>query len=782
MAVSGAGGTTGGYTVRLILNAAAENESHDGATNNTRGTAQNLDNAAVQLNSANPKATRLAAVGSVAGGAQPGQVYVGNRSFNFFGGSVLRYDDEGHLVQTITSPVLDNGVISDVELGPNNVIYVALSTNFFGSVVEGEIAKFDLAGNYLGSVPLPDDSNFGYLYPYGFDVAPDGSLWVPQLNSGNLVHVDAAGNLLGSYFISFNLPQDAAVRSDGQVFVSQGFSPDVLQLDPGTGTVTPFAFDPNFNAVMLNFQPGGDLWLGDFNGPTRFDSTGTLTQFIPNFGTIDPQVDPSQNLWVSNFANGYIQRFDPAGNFQFASPTPDGSPLGIAVLGVDSASPLPPVDLVDYYSFTLEKNSTATIAVELLSGSPVTVELLSPSGQTISLGTMSGSIDQVIDDFVATAAGKYYVKISGDESDYSLVVTKNATFDIGDNDSIATAQQIISPEAGGSRTVLGYVGSTSVVINAVDSGWYDQSGFHDPFNENYFVGGADGTYELRDFFVFDSSALAGNSLLSAQFRAYNPNGEDGFLGFGSSDPTETYTMHGVSTPTDQLIAGGSGLTGIFDDLGSGIAYGSTVVSAADNGQLVRVDLSPAAVADLASKLGGPLALGGAITTLAGNSSDQFLFSGTFNFRDYPRELALQLPESDFYQVLGDSKKTIEVETITPADNKGEFVNTLNPYLKLYDAHGNLLASNFDGASDHRNAKLKYKPDKGETGPYFIQVGAEGDTKGEYILSVKNTSPVEEPFKVDSTVPPSGSLLYGPPADIAVNFNDQFNATTLQGAI
>ncbi len=129
---------------------------------------------------------------------------------------------------------------------------------------------------------------------------------------------------------------------------------------------------------MLNFQPGGDLWLGDFNGPTRFDSTGTLTQFIPNFGTIDPQVDPSQNLWVSNFANGYIQRFDPAGNFQFASPTPDGSPLGIAVLGVDSASPLPPVDLVDYYSFTLEKNSTATIAVELLSGSPVTVELLSP--------------------------------------------------------------------------------------------------------------------------------------------------------------------------------------------------------------------------------------------------------------------------------------------------------------------------------------------------------------------------------------------------------------------
>ena len=194
--VGGADGTMGGYTVRLVLNAAAELENHDGATNDTRATAQSLENSFVALNTASPKAERGAAIGRVRGGVLPGDAFVGVRSFNFFGGSVVRYDAAGNLVQTISSPEFDRGVVSDVELGPDNVIYVALSTDFSGSVVKGELAKFDLDGNYLGSVILPDDTNIGYLYPFGFDVATDGSLWVPQLNSGDLIHVGPAGERL----------------------------------------------------------------------------------------------------------------------------------------------------------------------------------------------------------------------------------------------------------------------------------------------------------------------------------------------------------------------------------------------------------------------------------------------------------------------------------------------------------------------------------------------------------------------------------------------------------
>ena len=50
--VSGAGRTTGAYTIRIILNAAVENESHGGASNDTRATAQNLGPSFLPLNSA----------------------------------------------------------------------------------------------------------------------------------------------------------------------------------------------------------------------------------------------------------------------------------------------------------------------------------------------------------------------------------------------------------------------------------------------------------------------------------------------------------------------------------------------------------------------------------------------------------------------------------------------------------------------------------------------------------------------------------------------------------
>ena len=41
--VGGSGATSGDYTARVILNAAAEEEEHDGAGNDTPATAQDLD-------------------------------------------------------------------------------------------------------------------------------------------------------------------------------------------------------------------------------------------------------------------------------------------------------------------------------------------------------------------------------------------------------------------------------------------------------------------------------------------------------------------------------------------------------------------------------------------------------------------------------------------------------------------------------------------------------------------------------------------------------------------
>jgi len=56
-------------------------------------------------------------------------------------------------------------------------------------------------------------------------------------------------------------------------------------------------------------------------------------------------------------------------------------------------------------------------------------------------------------------------------------------------------------------------------------------------------------------------------------------------GYRSPDPTETYELHDYVGSIPTLVAGGSGLTGIFADLGMGALYASTTVSAADDNTL-----------------------------------------------------------------------------------------------------------------------------------------------------------------------------------------------------
>lgn len=59
-------GTTGGYTLQLILNAALENEAHDGATNDTFDAAQSIDAAFLALGDAGKRAAALGALSASA--------------------------------------------------------------------------------------------------------------------------------------------------------------------------------------------------------------------------------------------------------------------------------------------------------------------------------------------------------------------------------------------------------------------------------------------------------------------------------------------------------------------------------------------------------------------------------------------------------------------------------------------------------------------------------------------------------------------------------------------
>jgi hypothetical protein len=777
--VGGAGGTTGRYDVRLILNAAGEMEEYDGPRNDTLATAQSLENAFLTLDSTAQIPQRAAVLGRTQVGVQPGDAFIGVRSFGFFGGTVRRYTSAGELAQTIVSSEFDRGVISDVELGPGENVYVALSTDFFsGSTVKGEIAKFDLSGRLLGIIPLPDDpANIGYLYPFGFDVAPDGTLWVPQLNSGNVIHLDTAGNLIASYPVGLQ-PQDATVTPSGNVLISffdfNTGTPKVIQLDPSSGGVSdfiPFAYSP----VELNATPDGGVWLGNFYDAEKYDASGLLSQQVWEYGCLDAQQDPAGNVWSASFFNG-IAKYDALGNFLFRQFAPDGDALGLAVAGVDSTDPLPPPQS-DFYSFKLKAGQTATVVVSLSDGSTVNVELQNSAGAALLAGNATTSADCVLQDYVATATGTYYAKVSG-SGRYSLVVLRNAEFGAG-NHTMATALPLLAPSASVPHRALGYTASGSVDfsggfaspdglsangaaqftgnVGRLTDGGFGEAG---SFFTTYRVGVAKfsttftfrmtpGTVPMADGLTF---TIQGNGPTEL-----GPAG--GGLGYG---PDQPYAGQGIrnsiAVKFDVYDNAGEGVdsTGLFTDgrsptvpefgspdilvdlTGTGIDlssqdvfrvdmdYDGTVLKVIITDTVTQASASQTYTIDIPGQIGDQTGFVGFTGGTGGLTSVQDILSWSYSSSQ---------ATGDFYSVKLLANKPAFISTTTPAGSTGQFVNNLDPIVLLYDATGRQVAVSDNDASDRRNAKLRYVPPT--AGTYYILVGASpsspGPTHGEYIL-------------------------------------------------
>jgi len=157
-------------------------------------------------------------------------------------------------------------------------------------------------------------------------------------------------------------------------------------------------------------------------------------------------------------------------------------------------------------------------------------------------------------------------------------------------------------------------------LDAVDSGNYRWDGYSSGGSTNYAAGdtAAAGVSEIRNFFVFDLSAVQG-TVAHAALQLYNPgNPPDTGDGFNSPDPYETYVLKEVTTDIAALMAGGTGLIAVFDDLGDGPVFGTVDADIDDNATCILIPLNPSAVAAINSAVGGLWAVGGSVTTLDGN--------------------------------------------------------------------------------------------------------------------------------------------------------------------
>ncbi|NEO86128.1 MAG: PEP-CTERM sorting domain-containing protein [Spirulina sp. SIO3F2] len=161
-------------------------------------------------------------------------------------------------------------------------------------------------------------------------------------------------------------------------------------------------------------------------------------------------------------------------------------------------------------------------------------------------------------------------------------------------------------------------------LNAEDQGWYSDSGSHNPGNPNYIAGKSSGL-KYRNFGVFDVSAIT-DTIVSATLRAYLPDSpnQGGYLG----DASETWSLYDFGGNIDSLLAGTGGVAA-YADLGTGVAYGSTVLTEADEGSIVEVTLGNAALSDLNNAL-DRWAFGGACYTCSENGEREFVFGYSHN--------------------------------------------------------------------------------------------------------------------------------------------------------
>jgi hypothetical protein len=125
----------------------------------------------------------------------------------------------------------------------------------------------------------------------------------------------------------------------------------------------------------------------------------------------------------------------------------------------------------DYYAFSLAAGDTATLFLQSLTTPPVYVSLQNAAGTTLAQGVGSTPAQNLITDFMAPSAGVYYAVVAGAAStNYNLVITKNAEFSKESNDTLATAQSVLSRQVGGEQQVLGYIGSSDVDIYKITLG------------------------------------------------------------------------------------------------------------------------------------------------------------------------------------------------------------------------------------------------------------------------------------------------------------------------
>jgi hypothetical protein len=142
-----------------------------------------------------------------------------------------------------------------------------------------------------------------------------------------------------------------------------------------------------------------------------------------------------------------------------------------------------------------------------------------------------------------------------------------------------------------------------------NQGWWSATLSKDHTNDNYFTGTIGGNI-LRNFFTFDLSSLTG-TVVSARLEVVR-------YVYGSPDDSETLGLFDVATDAATLNNADGNSATIFNDLGTGVSYGTFVVDryTPSSTETLIFSLNAAAIADI-NAASGFFSIGGSLQSIVG---------------------------------------------------------------------------------------------------------------------------------------------------------------------
>jgi immune inhibitor InhA-like protein len=665
--VSGVGGTTGNFSLQVILNAAIESEGTiSGATNNTRATAQNIDGSFITLRTSVASASRGAVLGANAAGA-PAPF----RAFDF-------------------------------ESGPQGFV--------------------------INNGPQP-----GHV----------AGLW--HLSTGRGAQ---PGHSPGA---SFYFGQGEGPGGGGDYDVGN---------TAGTITSEPIAL-PNSLGLSLAFNY---VLQTEGNGSFDMASVQISNNGGATFTTIASSASPAQLPLSGAWRNASFSLAAFAGQtvlIRFSFDTRDDVLNDLEGWYVDDVQVTAPGAWNDYYSFSAGANNVVSAALKNLSGAGTNVFLEDCAGTVLATGAgESTNYDSGIRNFLITTGGTYFLHVSGTvAATYDLVGARNAAFDTEDNDTTA---QNLNPARGALGHVTG--GAATVQLQNFDDGLLTGYTFRGPNKASVTAAAAhDGPFGLQletftEWMWRNDTAVAvqqGDTISAWVQAAGEPTGRV-YVGFGAS-ATGAYSM----------VLGGN--------------TGTLILQRNDNFGFTDIGVVPQTwVANKWYRFEVVWGVGGSITgrlfdsdgeTLLNTvtATDTTITSGGLAFRAFGLTHYVDSVQKgghrndDWYSVTVIQGR-LQFETSTPGDGPGEFVNTLDPHIELYDSAGKTLIATGAPLEDGRNESIDVS---GLPAPatYLVRVTAEGDTSGEYFLGTgapptfSGFSPPlsKDNFNAGSTIPVKFSL-------------------------